>query len=140
VRPASWSGWRSMGRGKRCRRRFHDSPGREVTAFDKKVDAQRCSTMDRGRWCRQLRAPDDGENDRRGVGARPDWRATPPAGTALLRWADVHDSNIAETFGKHQLAGRRPSGARGSTRMGPGARQDESARAAVGAMLPARAD
>src|SRR4051794_16696743 len=33
-----------MGQGKRWRRRFHDAPGREVTAFDKKVDAQRCST------------------------------------------------------------------------------------------------
>src|SRR3954451_17612443 len=44
VRPASWSGWRSTGQGKRWRRRFHDAPGREVTAFDKKVDAPRCST------------------------------------------------------------------------------------------------
>src|SRR3954454_14714341 len=55
--------------------------------------------------------------------ARPDWRVTPPAGTALLRWADVHVSKIAEAFGKHQLAGRRPSDARRSTRMGPEARR-----------------
>src|SRR3954471_14233621 len=36
-----------------------------------------------------------GEDDRGGVGARRDGGATPPAGTALLRWADVHVSNIA---------------------------------------------
>src|SRR3954453_7772407 len=46
VRPASWSGWRSTGQGKRWRRRVHDAPGREVTAF--RQEGRRATVLDNG--------------------------------------------------------------------------------------------
>src|SRR4051812_43842627 len=46
VRPASWSGWRSTGQGKRWRRRVHDAPGREVTAF--RQEGRRATVLDDG--------------------------------------------------------------------------------------------